>query len=454
MVVLGATLATAPSLAESDPRFRFGKELDRGAALGEEILAVPLDSDITVATREGFPDLRIRDEAGTEVPFVLEPVNERRTEPVRESCASEVVSLRAVDGKALEIVVRLAEKAPNAAGVTILTPLTDYEHRVKVFGSQDEKDWSPLVADGLIFDYSRHMDVRNRDIVLPANDFRRFKLEIEQVLDERESPFLELTRGRRGGPKDQRVEVTRIERRPFRIDRIQLWRMVEQEGAPQARTMNYPVELTQIEEDTKAKVTRIAVRSRREPLTGLILETPNRNFSRTARVRVPVRHGIQTEWVEIGHGTVHRFQFRAFRREELQVRFSERRAEHFQIVIENADNPPLEITSVKAEGNLYRMVFLASEQRRYRVDYGSDTAEPPRYDAASVLASLRPGFQPVAARLGAQVENSRYREVHGLRDWLNNAIVLTLALVLMVVVLGWILFRAGQRIKQLPNDEV
>jgi hypothetical protein len=34
------------------------------------------------------------------------------------------------------------------------------------------------------------------------------------------------------------------------------------------------------------------------------------------------------------------------------VRFAERRSESYQIVIDNADNPPLEITSVQAEGDL------------------------------------------------------------------------------------------------------
>jgi hypothetical protein len=230
--------------------------------------------------------------------------------------------------------------------------------------------------------------------------------------------------------------------------------MVEQESAPQPRTVSYPVESFQVEEDAKDKVTRMAIRTRREPLTGFILETPNRNFSRAVRVRVPVTRGVQTEWVDIGHGTIHRFQFRAFRREELAIHFPEQREARYQILIENADNPPLEITAVKAEGNQYRMVFLASAGRRYRIEYGSDTAEPPRYDTADVLASLGPGFQPVEARLGAQVVNPQYREVRRPGAWLNNAVVLTLAIVLMVVVLAWVLFRAGQRIKQLPAEEV
>ena len=311
-VFLGVSLAAAPLFAAGESRFRFSKELNRGTAAGEEILAVPLDLDIYAAARDGFPDLRIRDQAGTEVPYVLEQVSERRTERVREACASEVVSLRQVGGPALEIVVRLAEKAPNADGVTILTPLTDYEHRVKISASQNEKDWSPLVSDGLIFDYSRYMDIRNRDVVVPANGFRRFKIEIEQVLDERESPFLELTRGQRGGKKDLKVETTLIERRPFRIDRIALWRMIEKENVPRARKMNYPVQSFQVENDPKEKVTRIQASTRRQPLTGLILDTSSRNFSRTARVLVPVARGVKTEWLEVGHGTIYRFQFPRF----------------------------------------------------------------------------------------------------------------------------------------------
>ena len=315
--------------------------------------------------------------------------------------------MRDVNGQSLEIIVKLRDKAPSAGGLTVVTPLTNYEHRLKVFGSRGDHDWSPLVSDGLIFDYTRYMDVRNGDVSLPANDFRRFKLEIEQVLDQRESPFLELAERSQDGRKEQRIEVTQIERRPFRIDRINLWRTVEQESALKARQTGYAVEAFQIEQDAKEKVTRIKVWSRREPLTGFTLETPSRNFSRVVKVLVPVTEGVRTDWREVGHGTVHRFQLRGFHKEELMVRFAERRSESYQIVIENADNPPLEITSVQAEGNLYRLVFLAAAGRRYRLDYGSDTAGSPRYDTAAVLASLGPGYQPIEVSLGSQVDGSR-----------------------------------------------
>ncbi len=76
---------------------------------------------------------------------MLEPAAQRRTIQVRETCTSKVASLHVDEGKALEIVVALDEKAPSASGATIRTPLVDYEHRVRVYGSQIGKDWALLV---------------------------------------------------------------------------------------------------------------------------------------------------------------------------------------------------------------------------------------------------------------------------------------------------------------------
>ncbi len=438
----------------ADPQFRFSKDIDRKAAPGEELLAAVLDRDVYAATRDGYADLRIHDEGGGEVPYLLEQASQRQTERVREGCPSEVVSLRDVNVKYLEIIVKLRDKAPGAGGLTVVTPLTNYEHRLKVFGSRDDHDWLPLVADGLIFDYTRYMDVRNSDVSLPANDCRAFKLEIEQVLDQRESPFLELAKGSQEGRKEQRIEVSQIERRPFRIDRINLWRTVERESALKPRQTDYAIEAFQIEQDVQEKVTRINVWSRRAPLTGFTLETPSRNFSRVVKVLVPITEGVRTDWQEVGHGTVHRFQLRGFHKEDLLVRFAERRGEEYQIVIENADNPPLDITSVQAEGNLYRLVFLAAEGRRYRLDYGSDTAGLPRYDTAAVLASLGPGYQPIEVGMGNQVADPGYRNGTSLGKLLSSSIVLFLALAVMIIVLGWVLLRAGKQIKKLSDADV
>ncbi len=447
-------LALSATAADGEPALRFRKDLDRGAATGEEILAVPLDSDIYAATRDAYPDLRIRDDRGTQVPYLLEPAAERRTIHVHETCASTVASLHVDEGKALEIVAALGEKAPSANGATIRTPLVDYEHRVRVYGSKDGKDWALLASDGLIYDYTRFMDIRNRDIEFPVNDHRLLKLVVEQELDDRESPLRELIRSREEGKKDQQVEITQTRRRPFRIDGVELWRTVEKEGGRKVEAVRYPVAGFRVEHNPQKKETRVEIQSRREPLARFTLGTASRNFSRAVRALVPVQHGVRTDWVEVGRATLSLIQFRAFRHAELRVDFPEQRQEHYQLVIENADNPPLEITGIEAEGTPYRLVFLGSQGRTYRVEYGSDTAEPPRYDTAAVLASLSRGYQPVNVTLSPQIANSGYRREQGFRDILSSTIFLTLAIVTMVLALGWALFRAGQRIKKLPHEDV
>ncbi|MGO9466870.1 MAG: hypothetical protein ACLQIB_10660 [Isosphaeraceae bacterium] len=446
-------LAVSATAADGEPALRFRKDVDRGAATGEEILGVPLDSDIYASTRDGYPDLRIRDDRGAQVPYLLEPAAQRRTIQVRETCTSTVASLHVDEGKALEIVVALGEKAPSASGATIRTPLVDYEHRVRVYGSKDGKDWALLASDGLIYDYTRFMDIRNRDVEFPANDHRLYKLVVEQAIDDRESPLRALIRGREEGKKDRQVEITQTQRRPFRIDGVELWRTVDKEGGRKIEAVRYPLEPVLVEHDPKTKETRVKIFSRREPLTRFSLGTGSRNFSRTARVLVPVQHGVRTDWVEVGRATLSLIQFRAFRHAELRVDFPEQRQENYQLVIENADNPPLEITGIEAEGTPYRLVFLGSQGRTYRVEYGSDTAQPPRYDTAAVLASLSRGYQPVAVTLAPQIANSGYRAERGFRDILGSTVFLTLAIVAMVLALGWALFRAGQRIKKLPQEE-
>jgi hypothetical protein len=445
-------LICAAGAADREPAFRFRKELDRGTAAGEEILAVPLDSEIYAATREGYPDMRIMDDRGSQVPYVLEPAAERRTIQVRVTCASQVASLHVDEGKAMEIVVKLDEKAENAHGATIRTPLVDYEHRVRVYGSLDGKEWALLVNEGLIYDYTRFMDIRNRDIEFPVNEFRLFKLVVEQELDTHESPLFELIRRREAGKPDRQVEITRLEGRPFRIDGVELWRTLERPGRRKPEIVRYPLERFQVEHDSKQKVTRIEVRSRREPLTRFSLQPASRNFSRTARVLVPIQRGVRTDWVEVGSHTLSVIQLRGYRHAVLDIDFPEQRRELYQIVVENADNPPLEITGVEAEGPRLRLVFLSAPGRTYGVEYGSDTAEPPRYDTAAVLASLSNGYRPATVKLGPQIANRGYRGERGLRDNIGGPVILTLAIVVMVVVLAWALFRAGQRIKKLPLD--
>jgi hypothetical protein len=457
-LLLGCLLAGAALRMEAaEPgEFRFSKDIERGTPTQESIVAVALDSDVCAATRAGFPDLRVFDGDGQETPYLMEKVVETRPYITRTACQSRVVSLREHDG-GIEVVVELAHDAPSADGLTIVTPLTNYERRVRVLGGRDGADkaaYAPLVNDGLVFDYSRYMDVSNREIRLPKNQARRFEIQFADIVDSKQSPLVQWTRKYRGGSETERIEQTVLERRPFRIDRIDVWHEVSQNVSESARTVAYPVAKFRTEEDAAAKTTIVHVQTRCEPLTEFTLETTSRNFSRSATVQAPVVHGIQKEWVSVAQGQVALLAIGDYRKETLGISLPEHRQHEYRIVIRNEDNPPLTITGVKARGNVYRVVFLAGENTAYCLCYGSEQVEPPAYDSVAVLAPLRQGHVTNEARLGQETRNAAPSGTFQftLRGVLNNPAVLGGLIVLLVAGLGWALFHAVRRINKLPKE--
>jgi hypothetical protein len=445
-------LAAANARGDAGPRYLYERDLIRQAIDSEEIVSVALDSDVYARTRDGFPDLRLLDETGRDVPYVLERVEESRPRQERGICKSKVVSLRELAGGGLEIQVTLDETAPSARGLTIHTPLRDFEHRVRVFGSPDGAEWIPLGGEALIFDYHRFIDLGNHDVALPANDYKHFKLIIDHVVDARESPLRILTHARGANGENSEAETTVIETRPFRIDRIELWRLLKREGPRERLIASYPVASFRSTDDAEGKRTRIVVQTRREPLSALILETLSQNFRRHAAVRLPAMSGIKMNWVDAGHGTIEQIQFRDFRRESLRLDFPEVRSDQYEIVIDNGDGPPLAIQGVRGEGSVHRLVFLAKAGQRYRMAYGSSTVEPPRYDASAVLAPLRAKYPTSKARLGGPIRIEVVASRSSLRDLLNHPVTLLAAIGLMVIVLALVLYRAGIRIKKLPEE--
>jgi hypothetical protein len=171
-------------------------------------------------------------------------------------------------------------------------------------------------------------------------------------------------------------------------------------------------------------------------------------------VQVPVIHGVRTQWVEVGRGQVSLVDFGGYHKETLGISFPEQREAEYRIVIHNEDNPPLEVTGMKARGSAYRAIFLAAENETYRLGYGSEEAESPRYDAAVVLAPLRQGQSLSVATLSKEttIAAAARSPMLAARNIINNAAFLTCVVLVLVLVLGWALFWAVRRINDLPKD--
>lgn len=448
------TLLLCSALAANEPAaFRFSREVRTGELEREELVAVALDADVYAHTRDRLPDLRLLDAAGREVPFLLEKATTTRRQTVRNTWTARPESLRPLEEGGLEMELALHPRDPQPNGLTLVTPLRNFEQRVRVYGAEDGQSWELLVSDSLLFDYSQFFDIRNREVRLPENAYRRFRVVIDTVTAEQESELMELTRRLKGGEEVEREERVLRERRPFRIDRVEFWREAAEERVTGAAEQEYPVAEFDVQRDAERKRTIVTVVTRREPLAAFTLETPARNFTRRVVVERPEPRGVRTEWRRIGEATLLRFAFRELQKEELEVGFPETRSERYRLVIDDRDNPPLELTGVRATGSVYRLVYFAVPGSRYRLVYGSETVEPPQYDTTAISASLGEGYQPVSAKLAEAVERPvAGRPATDLRALLNNPVVLIAIVCVLVAILGWALYAAARRVGALPPD--
>lgn len=439
-------LAPRPAPAAfSESGWRFYSRIETPYFPREEIVTVQLTSDVFEYAQADGADLRVVDDAGREVPHLLE--RRTRTEPrtVREACAAQLLSLDEGADNRLEIDYQLAADAAAPTGLTLVTPLKDFERLVSVSGSDDGNVWTLLAHEAPIFDFSRFMDVARSDVSLPANRFRRFRLVIRNVTDQARSPWAQLTRELGADGQARTVtEALSVENRPLRIDRVDFWRTVTREDRGAPESTDYQPQAFSVNREPGR--TLLEVTMRREPLTAFTLVTPSRNFSRPVTVEVGVQEGVQTRWREVGRGTWTNLDFRDLRRQELRVSFPEQRATRYRITVADGDSPPLEVRGVRAEGHAYHLAFLAFPARPYRLFYGAPAARAPVYDQVTVLNPLQGAYQAQPVLLARRVFNEHYAESAPLTTWLRSRWFLGMAVAVAVLALGAALYRASRRL--------
>lgn len=463
LATLSAFLTMNVVALAAEPSFQYSKPIEVPALEQEELLSTALDSDVYAATRDDFADIRIKPAgkpaASPAVSYLLRRVTTTKPETSRQLWTVTKPSIKPLPDNALEITLELGKDDPQPEGVRIVSPLINFEQRIRVFSSPDGQTWQPVGDEGVIFDYSQFMDVRNDTVPFPAGTNRHFRIVIDNITQELQSQLVDLTRRLQAGVEQHRDERSFIQRRPFRIDRIEFWRDdVRSEITGDAKT-SYPVANLESELDEKFRQTIVSFDSRREPLTSVKLNTKSNNFSRHASVEIDTSTPTETTWRVIGAATISRLNFRNIQRENLTITFPETRAGKYRLVIENRSSDPLTIDSVEAEGNQYQLVFFASPGKDSTAGadellYGNQDASAPDYDVAAITASLADGYQPKSVALGKQTALVvAAPESLTLRDLLNDGRVLGGLAVLLVAALGWGLYRAGQRLDGLSQDK-
>ena len=395
-IALLLALLPAPLLAAVPADFRFGRDLSGLALDAPRLVEVPLDAAIMAATRPGFPDLRVFDGAPREIPCLAEPLFSTHARTERQLVAAKTLDFREIPGNRIEARYDLEPDAPAASAIEIRTALRDFIRTVRVSGSEDGQFWRPI-AEAEIFDYASFMGIRRTEIALPANACRHFAVEISNPSAERAAPLVRLAQesGRDPALAGELLEAS------FRVSELVFWHDVEVVAKDEPVLQEWPPVATSVYVNRRERITDVVLDVRGAPISRIELATTSRNFNRIATIQIPATIKGRAGWRSIADKIISQVELAGYSTNNLTIDFPEQRVERLRLVIQNTDDPPLELTGLRAFGPTYRLLWQGEPGATYRLAYGNRDVPAPAFDLAPLRAALQSGATTIAWELAA-----------------------------------------------------
>jgi hypothetical protein len=310
--------------------------------------------DLPVATLDAaqadLRDVRLFDDTGREVPFLLE-----RTAPQRPASRPAAAFKSSLSGDATVVTITTGPPQPLQA-VTLETPAPDFLKAVTIEGSADGRSWTRLASGELFF---RQFGASRLQLPLDGRAWPQLRL----TLDNRRSPPIPIT-----GARVHPAPVEQVPRHPLGVE------IVEREEAGQQ--------------------TRLTLRlaAANATLGTLTLQTPEPLFTRAASLVLrQVSENEITETV-LARDTIFRLAANdTARAEDLALDAGVVvPAREVVLVIDNGDSPPLPVTGLRADAWPVALMFHAGESRVFHLLSGNPSAPAPRYDLAALRGQLKP----------------------------------------------------------------
>jgi len=326
--------------------------------------AATLDS-----ARPALEDLRLCDDAGNELPFLIE--HPAPAGKLVQNAKSFQVSLNATT----TVITLETGLAQPLDGVTLESPTGNFIKAVRVDGSADGKSWQPLAQGQPIF--RQQFGASHLHISFSAAVWRWLRL----TVDDQRSQAIPFT--------GAQVCAAAAEATPGEIQTVAIAGRNENPGETRLTlnlgAANLDVASVKIETD--------------EPL-----------FTRTVTLAVPqiMENGIREQTV--GQGVIYRVAVEGRPASanlsvplETQVRSHE-----LVLHIQNGDSPPLAVSAVRLERRPVYLVFLARSAGTFHLLTGNKFCAAAHYDLAALDASLKTAaVMPV--NLSAPEDNPNYR---------------------------------------------
>ena len=337
------------------------------AASGLVKISLPVET--LDAARPALEDLRLCDDAGNELPFLI-------TRPMPAAKAVQAAKSFQISLNAASTVITLESGlAQPLDGVTLETPAANFIKAVRVEGSADGQNWQRLAQGQPIF--RQLSGARQLDVSFPAGEWRWLRLTVD---DQRSQP-VPFT--------GARVHAADVEAAPIELQTVAVAERNENPGETRLTlnlgAANLDVASVKIETD--------------EPL-----------FTRAVTLAVPQVAEDSIREQTVGQGVIYRVAIEGQPPSanlsvplETQIRSRE-----LVLFIRNEDSPPLSISTVRVERRPVDLVFMARQAGTFHLLTGNKSCAAPRYDLAALGADLK-NAAVTPLKISALADNPDFR---------------------------------------------
>jgi hypothetical protein len=404
-------------------------------------VSIVLDRHVYEGARPDLADLRVLDQTGTQVPYLLEEpwsgpevtLKQPRSTFNRGFKGEESATLTLNFGEPL-----------LKTGLVLSLSGDNFRRRVMVEGRNKHEPWTTLTDVAYVFAIPPPSAARYESVRLPENNYQYLRVTVFR------------------GPDDvPRIEI------------LDTWAGCEERRRPKEVPVA-PLQQT-TSEDAERRETHLTIDlgARHQPFRGLVLDVADESFFRGVVLEArrdpgrPMPGGPppSVTWARLGEGSLYRYQnvARSERRASAAIKGASIPAEKLEdapvvtseqlridvagrervlrLRIANRDDRPLEIRGVTVMAPVERLVFTADAGRSYRLTYGAPNLARPEYDIqrtvrdpAVWIAQGREGKLGPPVRTPIVAETVPWTERHKSILWGG--------LVIVVLLLGGVTWRA------------
>jgi hypothetical protein len=392
-----ATAALATDLPSAWRAWRYSRAIGQSALPPPAFYKVHLAPAVFPHSQISLADLRIIDESGAEVPFVLSTESGGTK---TESRGAEMRENSYVAGQYTQVLLDLGKQAAFHNSVKIVTPEQNFMNWVEVAASDDTRVWRIVKTRAPISRFRQENLDGNQTVHYSQNNARYLRLRI--------------------------LETSR----QFPVSGVEVY--FNSEVVEPAREA-IPVTLV-ADPSAPSSVTRwnADFDGALYPISEIAFETRQPEFFRAVRVQTS-EDG--RDWNFCGSGEIYRYKVGDKLEESLRVPlYSWRSPRYWRIEVLNQNDAPLQNVTAQFVMHSRSLYFEQKVARPYRLIYGNPRATAPRYDLERLISvEARANAVIVRTGLGPEELTSDYSDPRPFTERHPNLLWIALAIAVLLL---------------------